>query len=405
MSTNRFRTSRLRGVFVIPLIAALAVPASAHAEQRHQQHRGGRTEYVISELGSLGGTNSAGSSINDRGWVAGTSNQVGDEVAHATLWRNGTPVDLGTLGGPNSAVLWPVKSNRGIIVGVAETADLDPREEAWSCSFFFPSGSTGHVCRGFVWQRGEMRALPTLGGTHGFATGANNRGQVVGWAETSAEDPTCNAPQVLGFRAALWDARSDRARELPPLPGDTASAATAINARGQVVGISGICANAVGGFSARHAVLWDNGKPTDIGNFGGVAWNTPMAINDRGVVVGFANAPEAEGDHFDERAFVWTKRGGLEPLAPLPGDTRSQALGVNNRGQVVGLSRGPSGARAVIWSGVVATDLNTLAAPDFDGHLVFANDINNRGVITGAAIKAETGETVAFRATPTGRTP
>jgi probable HAF family extracellular repeat protein len=402
MSTIRLRTSKLRAALAIPLVAALGMTASAHAEQRRAERRDGTTEYVITELGSLGGTSSAGSSINDRGWVAGASNLDGDEVSHATLWRNGAPTDLGTLGGPNSAVLWPVKNNRGLIVGVAETADLDPRGELWSCSFFFPSGSTGHVCRGFVWRGGEMTALPTLGGTHGFAAGANDRGQVVGWAEIAAEDPTCNAPQELGFRAALWDVRNDRTRELPPLPGDSASSATAINARGQVVGISGICANAVGGFSARHAVLWNKGQPTDIGNFGGVAWNTPMAINDRGVVVGFANAAGAAGDAFDERAFIWTKQGGFQALDALADNTRSQALGVNNRGQVVGLSRGPAGTRAVIWNAGGATDLNTLV-PGYDGHLVFANDLNDSGVITGAAISAESGEVVAFRATPTDR--
>jgi uncharacterized membrane protein len=401
MSTIRIRPSKLRAALAIPLVAALGVTASADAQQRDER-RDGRTEYVITELASLGGTSSGGSSINNRGWIAGSSNLPGDDVSHATLWRNNAPTDLGTLGGPNSAVLWPVKNNRGLIVGVAETAGLDPRGERWSCSFFFPSGSTGHVCRGFVWRRGSMTALPTLGGTHGFAAGANDRAQVVGWAEIPTEDPTCIAPQQLGFRAVLSDIRHDITRELPPLPGDTASAATAINARGQVVGISGICANAVGGFSARHAVLWNKGEPTDIGNFGGAAWNTPMAINDRGVVVGFANAPEAAGDAFDERAFIWTERGGFQALDSLAADSRSQALGLNNRGQVVGLSRGPTGGRAVIWNAGVVSDLNTLA-PGYDGHLVYANDINDRGVITGAAINAETGEVVAFRARPTNR--
>jgi uncharacterized membrane protein len=149
-------------------------------------------------------------------------------------------------------------------------------------------------------------------------------------------------------------------------------------------------------------VLWYKGEPTDIGNLGGAAWNTPMAINDRGVVVGFANAPEAAGDAFDERAFVRTRRGGFQALDSLADDTRSQALGVNNRGQVVGLSRAPTGARAVIWVAGLATDINALA-PSYDGHLVYANDINDRGVITGAAISAETGEVVTFRATPTNR--
>ena len=395
-----FRTSRLSAALTFLLVAAAGAPPVAALEaQRPVEDLNATTAYAITELDSLGGTSSAGSSVNDRGWIAGFSNPDGDEVTHATLWRDGAATDLGTLGGPNSAVLWPVKSNRGIVVGVAETADLDPRDELWSCSFFFPS-PTGHVCRGFVWRRGAMTPLPTLGGTHGFATGANSGGQVVGWAEVATADSTCNLPQQLGFRAVRWD-RHGRAHELPPLPGDTASAATAINSRGQVVGISGICANAVGGFSARHAVLWERGTPRDIGNFGGVAWNTPMAINDRGVVVGFANAAGTTGDVFNERAFIWSERRGFHELAPLPGDTRSQALGVNNREQVVGLSRGPNGSRAVIWQAGRGTDLKALV-PGFAGRLVYANDINDRGVITGAAIDAESGGTVAFRAEPLG---
>jgi probable HAF family extracellular repeat protein len=386
------RTAILRGVLAIPFVLFAGITSPARADHRPDP------TYVITELDSLGGTSGAGSSINNRGWVAGLSNVAGDEVTHATLWRAGSATDLGTLGGPNSAVLWPVKNDRGIVVGVAETAAIDPREELWSCSFFFPS-ATGHVCRGFVWQNGQMEALPTLGGTHGFATGANNHGNVVGWAETAAEDPSCNSPQVLGFHAALWDVGGDLVRELQPLVGDSASSATAINDRGQVVGISGACANAVGGFTARHAVLWENGEPVDIGNFGGVAWNTPMAINNNGVVVGFANSAEAVGDAFDYRAFIWTRHDGFRALRAAPGDTRSQALGVNDAGQVVGLSRGPAGLRAVTWDGDVATDLNDLA-PGYGGHLVFANDVNDEGVITGQAINAA-GETVAFVATPT----
>ena len=34
---------------------------------------------------------------------------------HAVLWLDGSIIDLGTLGGPNSSVAWPVKNNRGLI--------------------------------------------------------------------------------------------------------------------------------------------------------------------------------------------------------------------------------------------------------------------------------------------------
>jgi probable HAF family extracellular repeat protein len=382
------RTAVLRIVLTLAIVLAFgAAPARADSPPA----------YDITEL-PLGGSASAGSSINNRGWVAGYSTLPGS-ITHATLWRNGTPTDLDTLGGPNSAVLWPVKNNNGIITGVAETADIDPRDEAWSCSAFF-GVDTEHACVGFVWDGGAMRALPTFGGTNGFATGTNNRGQVVGWAEVADADPTCNQiDQFLGFHAAMWDTRhGDRIRQLPPLPGDSASAATAINDSGQVVGISGDCANAVGGFSARHAVLWQNGSLTDIGNLGGVAWNTPMAINNDGMVVGFANSPQAVGDAFDYRPFVWTSSGGFRALPVHPGDVRSQALGVNDDGLVVGLSRGPAGFRAVIWRDGVVSDLNDLA-DGYEGHLIFANDVNDAGVITGQATNAA-GEAVAFVATP-----
>lgn len=353
--------------------------------------------YRVRHLGSLGGTTSAGNSINDRAWIAGASNLSGDQATHATLWRNGATTDLGTLGGPNSAVLWPVKNEAGVIVGIAETGEVDPLGEAWSCSFFFPS-ATGHTCLGFVWQNGQMEPLSTLGGNNGFATGANNRGQVVGWAENTVHDPTCNPPQVLQFRAVVWDTHRDDARELPPLSGDTVSAATAINDREQVVGISGICDNAVGRFSAAHAVLWSDGSVEDLGDLGGEAWNTPMAINQRGAVVGFANV--SGGAAFNAHAFLWTETGGMQDLGTLPGDAISQALGINGRGQVVGLSCGGAGCRAFLWEDGVMTDLNSVVTPGA-GHLVFANDINDVGEITGQAIDPETGDAVAFMAAPT----
>jgi probable HAF family extracellular repeat protein len=394
------------------LFVAILAPGASAVTAGH----GTRTLYEVTQLGSLGGSNSAGSSINNRGWVTGFSTLPQDQTMHAALWRDDNIIDLRTLGGPNtnSAVLWPVKNNTGVIVGVTETAEIDPLGESWSCSFFFPS-VTGNTCLGFVWQDGEMKPLPTLGGNNGFATGANNRGEVVGWAETTFHDPTCNGDQVLQFHATLWDTRDDTFLEasplvLPPLATDSVSSATAINDQGQVVGISGICDVAVGRFSAAHAVLWEDGVPTDIGDLGGVAWNTPMAINHRGEVVGFANVPGGEdpGD-FHAHAFRWTEAGGIEDLGTLPGavsgdpdDAISQALGINGQGQVVGMSCGVRGCRGFIWQDGVMTNLNSLLAPDYGGHLVYANDINDAGQITGQAIDPVTGDAVAFVATPFG---
>jgi probable HAF family extracellular repeat protein len=377
--------------FALGLLAAGSVQ-SATLTRSESSH--GRT-YEVTNLPSLGGTSSAGSSINNRGSVAGISNLSGDQMQHAALWQGDSMLDLGTLGGPNSGVLWPVKNERGIISGISQTAQPDPLGERWSCSAFFPAATAvGPQCLGFVWENGLMRALPTLGGTNGFATGTNNKGQTVGWAENTVHDPTCVPPQVLQFRAVLWGPAGQILRQLPPLPGDTVSAATALNDRSQVVGISGICDRAVGRFSAIHAVLWQDGQPLDVGSLGGAAWNTPMSVNERGDIVGFANV--AAGGGFSAHAFLWTRKNGIRDLGTLPGDSTSQALGINERREIVGTSCDPDfNCRAFVWRDGEMTNLNTLVAPDYEGTLVTANDINASGRITGQAMEQD-GTLVAF---------
>ena len=382
-------------IFATSLFAVMAAPTESRAAEQEDNH--GHQCYSVVRLGSLGGTQSGASSVNDRGWVSGSSNLPGNQTQHAVLWRHGQTLDLGTLGGPNSSVAWP-NHNRRTVVGIAETPDIDPLGESWSCSAFFPS-STGHRCLGFVWGGGVMRSLPTLGGNNGYAAGANNRGQVVGWAETNSHDPTCVAPQVLQFQAVLWGPGSGQIQRLPPLDGDPDSAATAINDRGQVVGISGTCYRAVGALSAKHAVLWEGGRAIDVGNLGGIAWNTPAAINNRGEIAGFSDLPGDDPDHPNFHAFFWTSRGGIEDLGTLLGDTRSLAFGLNERSQVVGESIGPTGRRAFIWQRGVMTDLNTLVPPG-SPLLRYANDINDDGEIVGQAQDRSTGELFAFVAVP-----
>jgi probable HAF family extracellular repeat protein len=382
--------------FTVTVTILLAFPAGLAAQGAPSAH----PRYLVFELGTLGGTGSGASAINDRGWVMGAANLSGDATEHATLWIYGKTHDLGTLGGPNSAVPWPaVKNNHGVIVGVSDTADDNPLHEIWSCALaFFPTAS-GKNCRGFVWKDGNMRGLPTLGGYNGVATGVNNRGQIVGWAETTFHDPTCTSPQVLQFLGVVYGPGKDQVQALPPYGDDQDSAATAINDQGQVVGISGQCSNAVGGLSAHHAVLWENGVPTDLGNFGGTAWNTPTAINNRGEVVGFSDFPGDSATLRNYHAFLWT-RGGMKDLGTLPGDKRSIAWGINDKGQIVGQSTGgPNGSHAVIWENGVPIDLNS-RVPSGSPTLVYANDIDDSGTVVGGASDPHTGNSPAFAAVP-----
>lgn len=384
------------------MITALGPTASISAQQPGAPATASGPAYALEVLPSLGGTSSAGNGINDRGWITGQSNLAGDKIVRAALWRDGKVKDLGTLGGPDSAVLWPVKNNRGIVTGVAQTANRHTYGEQWSCAAFFPKATaTGHRCVGFEWRHGVMHALPTLGGPNGFATGSNNAGQVVGWAENTVRDPTCVAPQIFQFRGVVWGPGRHQVRQLRPLPGDTVSAATAINDEGQVVGISGYCDNAIGGFSAIHAVLWQGGRPISLGTLGGVAWNTPMAINDAGVVVGFSNTSASYGGTPHFHAFVWTRRGGIHDLGTLRGDATSEALGINDQGVIVGESCPAAGnCHAVTWRDGKISRLQSRLSSASGYQLLSADDINDAGVITGQALDPSTKNTVAYAATP-----
>jgi len=372
------------------LLAALVAPV----------HLSAQSHYSVVELGELGGTAGSANGINDRGWVTGADNLPGDLTSMATLWVNGSTIPLGNLGGPNSAVAWPVKNNNGVIVGISELPDADPLGENFSCwPFFAAAVPTGRICKGFRWQNGQMTPLPPFpGGYSSYATGVNNQGQVVGWAENGIHDPTCDPSfQILQFRAAIWEPDGTM-QELPPLPGDSTSAATAINDLGQVVGISGDCGIAVGSVSAKHAVLWRNAIPIDLGNIGGDAWNTPTAINNQGIVIGFANTGPGTLRTFE--AFIWTQAAGMKPLGLLPGDIRSEALGINEKGQVVGLSRGgPHLFRAFLRQNNELFDINqlTLSGSPF---LLYAGDIDQQGHIVGEALDLDTGEAPGFLATP-----
>ena len=356
--------------------------------------------YTVAYLPTLGGSRNRAAGVSNSGLIAGFVNRPGNATRVAAFWH-GTVLDtLGTLGGPNSIVQWPGVNN-GIVAGISETAALDTLHEEWSCTAFLPS-VTGHICVGFVWQDGVMKPLPTLGGNQGFATSVNSAGQVVGWAETPVLDPTCNAPQKLQFRAVMWDTKQGTMHELRPLAGDSTSAATGINNRGQVVGISGDCDIAVGQLSARHSVLWENDIVINIGDLGGDAWHTPMDIDDAGDVVGFSNPRGVVGIDFNPHAFLWTKATGIQDLRTLPGDANSQGLGVNSSHQVVGVSSGAVN-RAFLWENGVMQDLNGLVGAGFPDLLIVAQHINEDGVIVGRAVLHGTNIQVPFVATPVSR--
>jgi probable HAF family extracellular repeat protein len=380
------------------LLAPLGTPLAVQAQPEHHPNQ---THYLVKDLGTLGGTAGVAEGISDRGWVVGDANLAGDQSGHAFLWRDGVMTDLGTLGGLNSQEQWPVKDNRGLIVGDAETSAMDPFNEDF-CGFDANSSvpPTGLICLGFLWHDGVMTALPTLGGNNAQALGVNNRGQVVGMAETGIQDANCAAPQVFDVEAVIWGPQKGVIHELPPLPGDASSWATGINDREQVVGVSGNCVSPnfnAGGGVPQHGVIWENGAAMDLGNLGGTLSTFPWAINSKGQAVGKAYIA---GDIYIH-TFLWEK-GVIKDLGVIPGDVISGAFGLNDRGEVVGGSCDQNfNCRAYLWQDGLMTDINTLVKPGSTPlYLVFGNDINSQGEIAAYAFDQSHGEFHAALAIP-----
>jgi probable HAF family extracellular repeat protein len=393
------KSRTLKSIATITVFAALPITFPL-AGQAAQEGNGEQIRYLVINLGTLGGSASNGyGGVNDRGWVTGDANLLGDQNEHAFLWRNGVMTGLGTLGGPNSGVAIPVKDDKGLIVGGAQTAAVDPLGEFWGSAYFCTAVNCEgwqNLQRAFLWQNGLMTALPTLGGNNGEAFGVNNRGQVVGMTETATQDPSCISPQVLDFEAVIWGPKAGQIQELPVLPGDSIGAALAINDKGQVVGTSGTCGVPTSFKPAVHATLWQNGSITDLGGFGGVMNNSGLAINNAGQVVGISDLPGDTTTH----AFFW-QNGVMTDLGTLPGDFSSMANDINSKGQVVGVSCDVNfNCRAFLWENGVMTDLNTFIPPDSPLYLTFGGGINDRGEIAGSAFDQKTSDAPAFLAIP-----
>src|SRR6516162_2580566 len=79
----------------------------------------GQPGYTITDLGTLGGSFSVASGINNGGQVVGFSPLSDGAPSHAFLYSGGQMLDLGTLGGSGSGA--NAINDRGQIVGYSET--------------------------------------------------------------------------------------------------------------------------------------------------------------------------------------------------------------------------------------------------------------------------------------------
>ncbi len=379
----------VRPIFVSAVAFVLVLGISFSLAVQAHPHNARKIRYKVQDLGTLGGSYAKAGGISNSGWVEGYSLLPGDNDVHEFLWHegDGALTDLGTLGGLNSFSEYR-PNDFGNAGGEAETSTRDPNGEDF-CGF-----GTQLVCLAFFWRNNTMIPQPTLGGTNGAGFGTNDWGELAGTAENTTPEPTCgDSGQLVQYKPVFWS--NGRVHELQTFPGDPVGLAYAINNRGQAVGQSGPCGVELLETTS-HALLWNNVKPTDLGNLGGTMNNLSQDINALGEVVGLSDLAGDAVFH----AFLWRGKKMID-LGTLPGDIYSNGESINIEGEVVGASADANfNGSAFVWRNGVMTDLNTLIPANSPLFLENATSNNDRGQIVGGAVVVATGETHVFLATP-----
>lgn len=351
-------TVRLPHIVLIVFAAIHLAPLHASADD---YWRRSELAYCVYDVGSLpnSGYGSSAVAINNRNQIVGWSST--SEGIRSFIWdrRNGMR-DLGVLSGNDSTLAYDI-NDQGTVVGA-------------SYQTVPPYGGSS-----FAWnQRKQLYALdiPFLDGSKHFATGINNRGQIVGGGGGSAAHPL--------IHAYLLDTDGD-ATDLGAFPGEgEMSSATEINDAGVVVGSSTL------GFQST-AFIWTRNKGMRVLATLPDGWHAYSAndINNRGQVGG--SLESAAG--FD--AYLWSRSEGLEAFgwAPYGG---GGIFSINDAGQAVGSSgaTGNPGAGGFIWDRHNGfRDLNDLRDPssplDTDVVIGYGYGINEAGWIAATGYSNE----------------
>ncbi len=325
-----------RNTNLLCLFCVLSVTAAAHAAQ-----------YTVTDLGTLGGSYSAGFGISNNGQVTGLS-RAADNGEYAFLYDSAMH-NLGTLGG--SLSVGQGVNDAGQVTGYSQI-DGDSEFHA------------------FLYD-GAMHDLGTLGETSSIGSDVNNNGQVTGYSVISGG-------LYYETRAFIWT--DGGGMQDLGLLGGAASYGFGINDLGHVTGGS---ETTEGEF---HAILYD-GTMHDLGTLGGTL-SHGFAISENGLVTGSSWTTEFGEDH----AFLWTPTspngasGSMIDLGTLGGNISSGA-DANSNGQVVGrssLNPYDYGYHAFLYtSGSGIVDLNSLINPHSGWELFSATGINDAGQITG----------------------
>lgn len=305
--------------------------------------------YQIKDLGTLGGTVTQASDINEAGQVTGYSETANGEL-HGFIYSRGKLRDLGTLGGGGG--LGNAINNLGYVTGFAVTPKGQSHAVVYANNGVMDLALSGGDSVG--------SDINTLGAVTGFRVGSDGRNRAfayIGGATIDLKGPAGfdsygiainDLGQVLG---TYYDAAGSHAflysllgkKELVPGKVSSIYGAQALNGLGQVTG-SFVDQGVTRGF------LYSGGRAIDLRGLGGY-YTFGFGIGPKGDVTGVSERADGQ-----RHAFVYSG-GRMSDLGTLGGPT-SFGYAINASKQVAGESMLTSGLfHAFAYSQGRLTDL------------------------------------------------
>src|SRR5215472_2531073 len=166
-----------------------------------------QTRYQATDLGTLGGKYSFAFSINNNGMITGGSATASQSGGLSQTAFLWRRGRLTKLGTLGGSACPNCSSSGSAASANGDVAVLSENGLVAPEGEDFCEFGTHLLCLAAVWKNGKLATLPNLpGGYNSAAFWTNSKGEIVGFSEIGIHDSTCVQPyQVYRFEGVRWD--------------------------------------------------------------------------------------------------------------------------------------------------------------------------------------------------------
>lgn len=252
---------------------------------------------------------------------------------------------------PDRITAWTVTDLSVVLAANARPVDINNQGEIVGAIRVSTSSSGAEPQdHAFVYRKGKISSLGSLGGAYTQANAINNKGEIAGHGTLVVNGKTVvhgyvhrngvmqdmklsegsfyfydmnDAGEIVGnFNDRTpFIFSNGQARTLGNLPGSSSSDARIINASGKILGTS----ENIGDLSSVRTFLYSSGELQDLSSGAGCRSSSYQALNDTDQLAGLCDGK-----------LVIRSGSAIKQLGSIPGSERTEVIDMNNSGQVVG---------------------------------------------------------------------